>query len=188
MNLDGIPVLIKDTAGLRKTSDPIEKKGVELAISNAQNADLKIILFDAKNIDFKGFFDDIYDKDSIIVLNKSDLVKNESTSKKIKEYKPILISVKEEENLNILIEEIKKRLKDKFISDDNVMISRERHRINLEKCVSHLKIFLKNNSTNEFDKAAEDLRLATRYLGRVVGEVDVEEILGKIFSDFCIGK
>ena len=188
LNLDGIPVLIKDTAGLRKTSDPIEKKGVELAISNAQNADLKIILFDAKNIDFKGFFDDIYDKDSIIVLNKSDLVKNESTSKKIKEYKPILISVKEEENLNILIEEIKKRLKDKFISDDNVMISRERHRFNLEKCVSHLKIFLKNNSTSEFDKAAEDLRLATRYLGRVVGEVDVEEILGKIFSDFCIGK
>ena len=47
---------------------------------------------------------------------------------------------------------------------------------------------MKNNSTQEFDKAAEDLRLATRYLGKVVGEVDVEEVLGKIFNDFCIGK
>ena len=53
---------------------------------------------------------------------------------------------------------------------------------------SHLKIFLEKNSINDFDKAAEDLRLATRYLGRVVGDVDVEEVLGKIFNDFCIGK
>ena len=49
-------------------------------------------------------------------------------------------------------------------------------------------VFLDNNSINEFDKAAEDLRLATRYLGKVVGDVDVEEVLGKIFNDFCIGK
>ena len=54
--------------------------------------------------------------------------------------------------------------------------------------MSHLKIFLEKKSINDFDKAAEDLRLATRYLGRVVGDVDVEEVLGKIFNDFCIGK
>ena len=67
------------------------------------------------------------------------------------------------------------------------MISRERHRINLEKCLEHLN-YLQNNSLEEFDKAAEDLRLATRHLGKVVGDVDVEEVLGKIFNDFCIGK
>ena len=66
--------------------------------------------------------------------------------------------------------------------------SRKIHKYNLEKCNSQLKIFSEKNSINDFDKAAEDLRLATRYLGRVVGDVDVEEVLGKIFNDFCIGK
>ena len=96
--------------------------------------------------------------------------------------------VKEETNINILVEEIKKKLKKKFVVNENILISRQRHRLNLEECISHLNNFLENNSINEFDKAAEDLRLATRYLGRVVGDVDVEEVLEKIFDDFCIGK
>ncbi len=105
---------------------------------------------------------------------------------KLKKY--ILVSLKEELNLDNLINEIKKRLKDKFLINDNVLISRERHRLNLEKCIHHLNVFLENNSISEFDKAAEDIRIATRYLGKVVGDVDVEEVLDKIFSDFCIGK
>ena len=52
----------------------------------------------------------------------------------------------------------------------------------------HLKNFLEKNNKKDFDKAAEDLRLATRHLGMIVGKVDVEEILGSIFNDFCIGK
>ena len=59
---------------------------------------------------------------------------------------------------------------------------------NWRKCVDHLKNFLDKNSKKDFDKAAEDLRLATRHLGIIVGKVDVEEILGSIFNDFCIGK
>ena len=56
------------------------------------------------------------------------------------------------------------------------------------KCIYHLKAFQNKNSEEEFDKAAEDLRLAVRHLGLIVGKVDVEEILGSIFNDFCIGK
>ena len=69
-----------------------------------------------------------------------------------------------------------------------IYITRQRHRDNLEKCFEHLKNFENKTTSEEFDKAAEDLRLATRYLGMIVGKVDVEEILGSIFSDFCIGK
>ena len=68
------------------------------------------------------------------------------------------------------------------------MITRERHRQHLKLCISHLKNFNNKNEKNDFDKAAEDLRLATRHLGMIVGKVDVEEILGSIFNDFCIGK
>ena len=60
--------------------------------------------------------------------------------------------------------------------------------MNLEECVACLKNFEEKNIKEDFDKAAEDLRLATRYLGMIVGKVDVEEILGSIFNDFCIGK
>ena len=188
LNLDGYPVLISDTAGIRETNDQIEKKGVQIAIDKAQNADLKIILLDAKNPHFKGFFDTLYDENSLIVINKSDLISDAFDKKSIGNLEHILISVKEETNLNNFVEEIKKKLKHNFAVSENILISRERHRYNLEKCILHLKIFLENKSINDFDKAAEDLRLATRYLGRVVGDVDVEEVLGKIFNDFCIGK
>jgi tRNA modification GTPase len=68
------------------------------------------------------------------------------------------------------------------------LITRERHRQHLEQSLSYLKNFEEKNKAEDFDKAAEDLRLATRHLGMIVGKVDVEEILGSIFNDFCIGK
>ena len=188
LNLDGYPVLISDTAGIRDTNDKIEKKGVQIALDKALNSDLKIILLDAKNLYFKGFFDKIYDENSLIVINKSDLISEKFDVKLINNLEHVLISVKEEKNLRVFIEEIKRKLKQKFVINENILISRERHRYNLEKCIFYLNIFLEKNTLNDFDKAAEDLRLATRYLGRVVGDVDVEEVLGKIFSDFCIGK
>ena len=79
-------------------------------------------------------------------------------------------------------------LKNKFITDEDILITRERHRQHLLQCVDYLKNFLDKNDQKDFDKAAEDLRLATKHLGMIVGKVDVEEILGSIFNDFCIGK
>ena len=90
--------------------------------------------------------------------------------------------------LDKLINLIKKILKNKFVEPEDIFITRKRHRNNLEKCVESLKNFEEKDSINDFDKAAEDLRLATRYLGKIVGKVNVEEILGSIFNDFCIGK
>ena len=71
---------------------------------------------------------------------------------------------------------------------DDVLITRERHRQHLEKCIHYLNEFNKKKEIENFDLAAEDLRLATRHLGMIVGKVDVEEILGSIFNHFCIGK
>ena len=105
-----------------------------------------------------------------------------------KKYNPIYISLKNEKNLNQLISAIKAKLKNKFIISEDILITRERHRKNLEQCVLHLENFINKNDKEDFDKAAEDLRLATRHLGMIVGKVDVEEVLGSIFNDFCIGK
>ena len=187
LNLDGYPVIISDTAGIRDSKNEIEKKGIKLAIKRAEEADLKIIVVDPKNLDFKGFLKDFLDKNAILVVNKSDLLdKNNNLNIKKKDH--VLISIKNKSNLDVLIFEIKKKLKNKFLSHDDILITRSRHRTHLENCVTHLENFLKKNEAEDFDKAAEDLRLATRNLAKIVGKVDVEEILDSIFNDFCIGK
>jgi len=187
LNLDGYPVVISDTAGIRESKDEIEKKGIKLALKRAEDADLNIIVIEPKSVDFTGFLNDLLSYKSIIVINKIDLGYN-NINQQIKKFNPIFLSIKNETNLDELINRIKEKLKNKFITSNDTLITRERHRRSLEACVSHLKNFEEKNSKEDFDKGAEDLRLATRHLGMIVGKVDVEEILGSIFSDFCIGK
>ena len=187
LNLDGYPIVLSDTAGIRESEDEIEKKGIKLALNRAEKADLSIILIEPKTVDFTHFLDDILSNKAILVINKMDLGLDQ-IAKELKKYNPICISIKEEKNLDQLVNAIKKKLKNKFNLSGEIFITRERHRVELENCVEHLISFENKNSVEDFDKAAEDLRLATRHLGIIVGKVDVEEILGSIFNDFCIGK
>ena len=187
LNIDGYPVIISDTAGIRDSKDEIEKKGIKLSLQKAENADLKLVVVDAKNIDFSGFLNDLIKKNAILVINKSDLL-NKKLDQEISKLNHVLISLKDNLNLDELITKIKNNLRDKFITEEDILITRERHRQHLVQCADHLKDFLDKNNKKDFDKAAEDLRLATRHLGMIVGKVDVEEILGSIFNDFCIGK
>ena len=187
LNINGYPVIVSDTAGIRDSQDDIEKKGIKLSLKKAENADLKLVVVDAKNIDLSGFLNDLLKKDAILVVNKSDLLK-EKLDPKIVKLNHVLISLKNNLNIDVLISKIKNNLKNKFIIEEDILITRERHRQHLAQCGNHLKNFLDKNDKKDFDKGAEDLRLATRHLGMIVGKVDVEEILGSIFNDFCIGK
>tara|TARA_A100001011_G_scaffold153672_1_gene162109 strand:- start:220 stop:1551 length:1332 start_codon:yes stop_codon:yes gene_type:complete len=187
LNLDGYPVVISDTAGIRESQDEIEKKGIKLALNRAEDADLNIIVIEPKSVNFTGFLNDLISEKSIIVINKIDLGYKD-INQQIEKFNPILLSIKNETNLDELIIRIKDKLKNKFVSSNETLITRERHRQSLEACVQNLINFEEKNSQEDFDKAAEDLRLATRHLGMIVGKVDVEEILESIFNDFCIGK
>jgi len=187
LNIDGYPVVVSDTAGIRESKNEIEKKGIKLALKKADDADLKLIVIDAKSLDFKGVLRELMDESAILVINKSDLLVKDLSSE-IKNFNHVLISVKDDLNIDSLILKIKNKLKNKFIISGDVLITRERHRQHLEQSLNYLKNFEEKNQAEDFDKAAEDLRLATRHLGMIVGKVDVEEILGSIFNDFCIGK
>jgi tRNA modification GTPase len=187
LNIDGYPVIVSDTAGIRESKNEIEKKGIKLSLNRAEEADLKLVVVDAKNLDFTDVLKGLLDENAILLINKSDLL-DEEIDPEIKKLDHVLISIKENLNIDELISKIKNNLKNKFITSDDILITRERHRQHLEQCLEHLKNFNKKNEVEDFDKAAEDLRLATRHLGMIVGKVDVEEILGSIFNDFCIGK
>ena len=199
LNINGYPVIISDTAGIRDSKDEIEKKGIKLALEKAEESDLKIVVLHPENLDFKPFLEDSNSENTIVVLNKSDIklgkppgignyFRFNHLGKNLKDINIIHTSIKEEENLVDLINAIKEKLKNKFISSDDILITRERHRQHLQQCLDHLNNFNQKKEIEDFDKAAEDLRLATRHLGMIVGKVDVEEILGSIFNDFCIGK
>ena len=187
LNLDGYPVVVSDTAGIRSSKDEIEQKGIKLALNKADDADLKLVILDGKTDKINKTLKNLIDENAILVLNKADLV-NGKLKPEFKNYDHISISIKNDLNLDGLISKIKGKLENKFVNHDDILITRERHRQHLKQCVSHLKDFRAKNGSEEFDKAAEDLRLATRHLGMIVGKVDVEEILGSIFKDFCIGK
>ncbi len=187
LNLDGYPVKISDTAGIRDSKDEIEKKGIKLSLNRAEEADLKLVVVEAKNLEFTDVLKGLLDDNSILVVNKSDLLEKD-VDPQIKKINHVLISIKENKNVEELISKIKNNLKNKFISSDDILITRERHRQHLQQCLDHINNFNQKKEIEDFDKAAEDLRLATRHLGMIVGKVDVEEILGSIFNDFCIGK
>ncbi len=187
LNIDGYPVIVSDTAGIRDSKNEIEKKGIKLSLNRAEEADLKLVVVDGKSLDFTDVLKGLLDENAILVINKLDLL-DEEIDPEIKKLNHVLISIKENLNIDELILKIKNNLKNKFITSDDILITRERHRQHLKQCLEHLKNFNKKNEVEDFDKAAEDLRLATRHLGMIVGKVDVEEILGSIFNDFCIGK
>jgi tRNA modification GTPase len=184
--LNGKLVRFFDTAGFRNSKNIIEKKGISLTQSNLKDSDLKLIIFDhTKKIDKKIL--KLFDDKSILVLNKIDIKKsNIFLDDKI--YKPIRISAKRNTGVSNLVKTISKKIDEHFkVNEDNI-ISRQRHLKSLENAVFFINRCLNKKSINQIDLAAEDLRLAVRNLGEIVGYVNVEELLDRIFKDFCIGK
>ena len=144
-------------------------------------------MIEAKSKENQRFLDSYVSDKTLLVVNKVDS-KPDRISSKLKKLNPILLSIKKQKNINKLINSIKQKIKNQFKGFENILITRERHRKNLEECLINLKKFNTKRKVGDFDKAAEDLRLATRSLGKITGKVDVEDILDSIFNDFCIGK
>jgi tRNA modification GTPase len=185
LNLDGYPVILADTAGIREARNEVEKKGISLAIKKSSEADLKIVMIDNSSTKVNSKIVELIDTDSIVLLNKSDINDKQNHNY---EADTVLISIKKNRNIDQLIKKLKEKLNNKFTSTDSILISRERHRVKLNECLKEIDNFLQKDQKKDIELAAEDLRIATRHLGSLVGKVDVEEILGSIFRDFCIGK
>jgi len=187
LNIDGYPVVISDTAGIREAKDEIEKKGIKLSLKKADEADLNIMILEPKNKQNRDFLKKYFNEKTILVVNKIDK-KSDKITPDFKLYNPTLLSIRNKKNIESLIKKIKTQIKKRLNGSENILVTRARHRQNLEDCLLNLKNFVNQKYNDEFDKGAEDLRLACRSLGKITGKVDVEEILDSIFNDFCIGK
>ena len=185
LNIAGYLVTIADTAGLRTSNDFLEKEGINRTLDRAKNADLKILVLDAEKYHHTPQeLLDLINENTVIVINKIDLFDEVKLSKIINR-EAILISAQNGTGLNNLLQEINEYVLNFFSITDAPLITRQRHRENLERCKTCLEMF---NLEKDIELAAEDLRLASRYLSSLTGKIDVESVLGEIFSNFCIGK
>lgn len=184
MDLGGYPVVLADTAGLREAADSIEEEGVRRAKRRAEAADLRILVVDGR--DETGFLSaaDMVDDSTILVLNKADLGKPtiEFRGPNLGAY---AISVLTGEGIDALLDGLEATVRERIGLAAQPVLTRARHREALEDCLAALRRSLDAVLP---ELVAEDLRLATRALGRITGRVDVEDLLDVIFRDFCIGK
>ena len=192
-HINNYPVILTDTAGIRNAKNKIEKTGVELAINASKEANLDILILDGTVKKIPKNIQKLITNKTVIVLNKKDK-KSFNAKKIIKELKGykfkdlIEVSIKNKSGINKLNSRLKKIVSEINTAQSITLISRARHRALLQKCSNRLHDFLKISKSDEVEKAAEELRLASNNLGHIVGFIGVEEILGKIFQDFCIGK
>jgi tRNA modification GTPase len=181
LDLAGYPFVIADTAGIRETNDQIETEGIKRALDSARNADLKIAIFDASEKELDKNTLELIDDNSIVLFNKMDLSPNNNHSLK----NSIPISIKNNIGIDLLLEKLKSFAADNFSPSSDPVITRERHRKHLLLSIESL---LRFNKELPIELAAEELRIAASHLGKIMGRIDVEEILDQIFSSFCIGK
>ena len=196
LNIDGIPLKLIDTAGIRDTENTIEKIGVEKSKKLVNDADLIIAIFDISGSldeDDRKIIELIRDKKAIILLNKVDVLKNnnkmEEEIKKLN--KPVIkISAKEEIGFENLYSEIKKMFELNEISSNNeILITNERHKNQIIKAKQNILNAIETVKNNTpVDIISIYINQAMEDLGEITGVNVSENIINEIFAKFCLGK
>lgn len=190
LNIAGYPVIVSDTAGLRPedlgsdAQDRIESEGIRRAIQKAEDADIRLLMFDGESGDLDSHTLNLINMESIAVINKCDLfhVKQDWTH----EIPRVALSVKTGKGVEKLLTELEKLIQGLMgVSRESPSLTRQRHRAQLQQAQAYLE---KAGEAGQPELMAEELRLAIRALGQITGRVDVEDLLDVIFRDFCIGK
>jgi tRNA modification GTPase len=194
IQIDGVPLKIIDTAGIRNATDKVEQIGVDKAIKIAEDSDIIIAIFDiTKELDEndKKIIDLIKNKNSIILLNKIDLKNNVNIDKFSKINKPIIqISAKTGEGLEDLYKEISNIYKLKEIVNNNeLIVVNNRHKNLINNSLNEINKTIEslNNNMPE-DIISNNLKMVLEELGKITGETVTEDVISSIFSKFCLGK
>ncbi|HSW71575.1 MAG TPA: tRNA uridine-5-carboxymethylaminomethyl(34) synthesis GTPase MnmE [Gammaproteobacteria bacterium] len=200
IQLDGLPLHLIDTAGLRESRDPIEAEGIRRAQQEIKQADLLLYLLEATDAAFldsspqktllnllardTGF----HAQSTIFIRNKIDLLGEQSSLEEKDGITLVSLSAKTQNGLSLLKTAIKNRA-GFSLQQEGIFSARQRHLDALDKALQFLsKAFQQFKTTQAVELIAEDLRLAQRQLSEICGEYSSDDLLGHIFSSFCIGK
>lgn len=193
LQIDGLPIQITDTAGLRDTTDPVERIGIDRTWQSIAESDLILDVMDAR--DPRSFIVSLQDRNEyrdkriISVYNKSDLLNNKSSNLSVDHDNSLLVSAKTGQGIT----ELKKLMlahAGRQLGEVSPWLGRLRHVQALELAQAHLLNALEHAKLDDrvLDLLAEELRLSHDALGKITGSLNADELLGKIFSSFCIGK
>lgn len=188
LDLGGYPLTIVDMAGLRETGDPVEALGVARARNRARDADVLLALFDGAawpDLDRETLT--LIDDRTVVVLNKIDLLANTGRID-IGGRDVIDISCHSGEGIDRLVDRLASLARRSMALGDAPMLTRARHRDALAEVVAALARIIDNSDTLELALVAENLRIAMGAMGRITGKVGVDDLLDRIFGEFCIGK
>ncbi len=196
LDLDGFPFVLRDTAGLRETESPVEQEGIRRALASAREADIVLHMHDVAaasagvpavsgaEIWSEGGHAEA--SRTIAVINKIDLAQPDLSRWP---QGTLPISVKTGQGLDVLRAALVQFAEEGFGGRETPLITRARHRQEIERARAALHQFLASAEANEHPEiCAEHLRAAGDALGRLTGRLDVEDVLSQIFSEFCIGK
>jgi tRNA modification GTPase len=175
MEIDGLPVMFLDTAGLRETHDPLESAGIERTKARARTADLRVFLVTHPD-EAAALTPEV---DDVVVLAKADRIEAVAGQ--------LAVSGLTGQGIDKLIEKISERLS--FKTAGAGLVVHERHRKAAQRAAEHLECAVKGLGAGlPVEVCADEIRLGTRAIESLIGKVDTEELLGHIFGRFCIGK
>jgi tRNA modification GTPase len=187
--LAGYPVWVWDTAGLREASDAIEAEGVRRALARAEEADLRIWVFDtAYPVSHADVSRETSPRDGdLVVLNKADL--SGPAQPALQAFSPMAVSARTGAGFDELERRITQIVRERLDTDEAPLVTRARHRELVEQALGAVERALEGARIGMgAELVSEDLRLAARSLGRITGSIDAEDLLDRIFSQFCVGK
>lgn len=188
LDLGGYPVVLADMAGLRASDDPVERIGIERALAEAEDADIRLLLFDGARwpaIDPET--EALIDDHGIVVLNKADLLEPDARSV-VGGREALLLSCVTGDGIDRLVTRLTELAARAMAPGDMPSLTHARHRQALVEVAEALARIGQAGPAPELALIAEDLRLAMQAMGRITGKVGVEDVLDQIFSTFCIGK
>lgn len=191
--LAGYPVWVADTAGLREASDAIEAEGIRRALARAEEADLRIWVLDSTSgVSQADVSRETSPRDGdIVVLNKADLGDGSAggTLAAFQAFSPMVVSARTGAGFDGLERRITQIVRERLDTDEAPLVTRARHRELVEQALGAVERALEGARIGiGAELVSEDLRLASRALGRITGSIDAEDLLDRIFSQFCVGK
>ena len=184
IDLKGLPVILYDTAGIRKTNNIIEKKGIELALNTIKKSNLILNLCENGDFYYNTLEKEFLHDSKIKIINvktKVDIKKNSN------EKADVEISSKTKFGINILLEKMYSYLSN-LEPKETSLITSERQVAHSKKALNALNRINKLSIIKETELIAEELRLASKHISNITSFIDNEDVLDKIFSNFCIGK